>query len=198
MNIVLLLDPDTRHVIFPSKNNTSRGIQQSAWSLLVDPCLHFIIKHVLFWLTRQNCNMTLLPIKCVSRVFRRILFGTLWVYVAPTYCKNVPLSKHCYVDHLWKYCVNLQRDGSTTSILEVDMVIHSHVASITLRKMQHKRVVHCLLPSPRTLCFFWFGFVCLSVCLLATLPPKLTDFDKIFREGQKWHKDQLVRFWRWS
>ena len=41
--------------------------------------------------------------------------------------------------------------------------------------------------------------LCLSVFLLATLLKKLlTDCDGIFREGQKWHKDQLIWFWQIS
>uniref|UniRef100_A0A3Q1CNU2 non-specific serine/threonine protein kinase n=2 Tax=Percomorphaceae TaxID=1489872 RepID=A0A3Q1CNU2_AMPOC len=41
------------------------------------------------------------------------------------------------------------------------------------------------------------SLVCPFVCLLATLlkngPP---DLDEIFREGQKWHKDQVIRFFQ--
>ena len=50
-----------------------------------------------------------------------------------------------------------------------------------------------LLPLPRRLCFCH-----VIVCLLATLLQKLTGLYEIFREGQKWHMDQLIRFWQWS
>ena len=40
-------------------------------------------------------------------------------------------------------------------------------------------------------------YICLSVCLLPTLLKKaLMGFDNIFREGQKLHNDQLIRFWK--
>jgi len=42
-------------------------------------------------------------------------------------------------------------------------------------------------------------FVCLSVCLLATLLNKfLTDFDEIFRITRQWYEEQLFKFWGWS
>ena len=42
-------------------------------------------------------------------------------------------------------------------------------------------------------------FVCLSVCLLATLLRKfLTDFDEIFKIARQWYKEQLIKFWGWS
>ena len=42
-------------------------------------------------------------------------------------------------------------------------------------------------------------FVCLSVCLLATLRKNFqTDLHEIFREGWQWASEQMIRFWRRS
>jgi len=39
-------------------------------------------------------------------------------------------------------------------------------------------------------------FVCLSVCLLATLPKNFeTDFHEIFSEGWQWAIEQMIKFW---
>jgi len=41
-------------------------------------------------------------------------------------------------------------------------------------------------------------FVCLSVCLLATLRKKFQkDLHEIFREGWQWASEQMIKFWWW-
>ena len=40
------------------------------------------------------------------------------------------------------------------------------------------------------------AIVCLSVCLLATLPKNFqTNLYEIFREGWQWVSEEIIRFW---
>jgi len=42
-------------------------------------------------------------------------------------------------------------------------------------------------------------FVCLSLCLLATLHKNFQmDLHEIFRDGWQWASEQMIKFWWWS
>jgi len=53
-----------------------------------------------------------------------------------------------------------------------------------------------LLPPPRRICNRRCLFVCLSVCLLATLRKNFkTDLHEMCREGWQWISKQMIKFW---
>jgi len=59
----------------------------------------------------------------------------------------------------------------------------------------HPRQWHRYLPSQRKMCNRRL-FVCLSLCLLATLRKSFrTDLREIFREGWQWANEQMIKFW---